>query len=363
MLRVGGHVQSGGQGLNRIFARRVRSTITYAGIALVIGPVVGVLTGALDGLPPFWPAVRGAIAGLLIGTAVGIGEEFLLPRASRTLSFRWLNVIRYGVYILVIQGALLVVNLIYLRMGSGLLLGRALETYVGNGSFVRDLAIAAVASFVIIPLLQFKRLHHGAELWRLATGRYHYPVEEELVFLFVDLADSTATAERLGHLVCSRLLRDLFADLSEPILAWRGRVYQHVGDGVIVTWTPRSLEQAAPVRCFFDMVAHLRDHREHYEREYGLVPAIRGAVHVGPVVTTWVGEARKELAYHGDTLNAVARMVSLSKDVGAELVVSERVRSGLVGEAALSTRPLGEVELKGKSAPVSLHVVESGAAA
>jgi len=345
--------------LNRIFARRLRSTLTYAAIGLVIGPVVGVLTGALDGLPPAWPAVRGAIAGLLIGTAVGVGEEFILPGASRRLSFGWLNFARYGAYIATILASLLIVNLAYLEIGSGLGLAQAFRTYVGAGSFPRDLAMSAVASFVIISLLQLRRLHHPSELWRLVTGRYHYPEEEELVFLFVDLVSSTATAERLGHLGCSRLLRDLFADLSEPILAWRGRVYQHLGDGVIVTWTPRAIEQAAPVRCFFDMVAHLSEHREHYERDYGLMPAIRGAVHVGPVVMTWVGEARKELAYHGDTVNAVSRMVSCCKDLGADLLVSERVRAGVDGTPGLTTRPLGAVELKGKSAAVPLYAVES----
>jgi adenylate cyclase len=348
--------------LNRIVARRLRSTLTYVLIALCVGPVVGVLAGALDGLPPFWPAVRGAVAGLLIGAAVGVGEEFVVPRATRRLGFHWLNVIRYGAYILVIQGALLVVNLVRLGLGSGQGAGRAVETYVGTGSFLRDLALAAIVAFVIIALLQLKRLHHASELWRLVTGRYHYPEEEQLVFLFVDLVGSTATAERLGHIGFSRLLRDLFADLSEPILAWRGRVYQHVGDGVIVTWTTRSLSDGTAIRCYFDMVSHLRLHREHYERQYGVAPTIRGAVHVGPVVLTWVGEARKELAYHGDTLNAVSRMVSVCKGLDANLLVSERVRAGFEGAHGIATRPLGEVRLEGKSAPVSLYAVEPAAA-
>ena len=211
---------------------------------------------------------------------------------------------------------------------------------------------------LIIGVLQLKRLHHASELWRLVTGRYHYPTEEDMVFLFVDVARSTAIAETLGHVGFSTLLRDVFADLSEPILAWRGRVYQHLGDGVIVTWTAEGLNNAAPVRCFFDMVRQLETQRDHYEHRFGLVPTIRGAVHAGPVVTTWVGEAKKELAYHGDTLNVTARMQAACKTLGVRLLVSEPVRAGVDGVAGLSARSMGEIELEGKEAAAPLYAVE-----
>jgi adenylate cyclase len=229
---------------------------------------------------------------------------------------------------------------------------------VGEGYFVRDLGLTVVASFFIITALQLKRLHNASELWRLVTGRYHYPEEEELVFLFVDLVDSTAIAERLGHIGFSTLLRDMFADLSEPILAWRGRVYQHVGDGVLVTWTNRAVATAAGVRCFFDMASQLEAHRTHYERAYGVTPAIRGAVHIGPVVTTWVGEAKKELAYHGDTLNVTSRMQGACKRLGVSLLVSERIRAGVDRVPELRVTSVGDVALEGKESPTELYAVQ-----
>jgi adenylate cyclase len=349
--------------LNRIVARRLRSTLTYILIGTLVGPVVGVVTGALDDLPPLWPGVRGAIAGMLIGAVVGVGEEFVLPRASRRLGFRWLNILRYGAYIVTIQGALLIVNVVGLVLGSGRTAGEAMVDYLGSAEFPRDLAFAVVVSLLLMALLQLRRLHHPAELWRLVTGRYHYPEEEEIVFLFVDLARSATLAERLGHIGFSRLLRDLFADLSEPILAWRGRVYQHLGDGVIVTWTTRSLDTAAAARCYFDMVSHLEHHREHYERHYDVVPTIRAAVHAGPVVATWVGEAKKELAYHGDTINATARMQGACRKLGVSLLVSEPVRDGVERVGGLVTRSMGPIELEGKAAAATLYAVDRAPAA
>jgi len=350
--------------MNRIRARRIRSTVVYVGVGAVLGPSVGVLTGLLDGLPLMWPALRGVMAGVIIGAAVGAGEEFLLPYASRRLSFRQLNLLRFGAYLGVMQGTLLVINVARLMIGQGEAAWSAAGAYVGEGYFVRDLAFTVIAALVLLPVLQLRRLHHASELWRLVTGRYYYPREESLVFLFVDLAGSTATAEKLGHIGFSRLLRDVFADLSEPILAWRGRVYQHAGDGVIVTWTTRALRGGAAVHCFHEMVRQLRIQGEHYERQYGLVPTIRGAVHAGPVVTTWVGEAKKELAYHGDTLNATARMQTACKRLGAQLLISERVRPGAEGIPGVRTRSVGAVELEGKEEAATLYAVEpeSGAA-
>jgi adenylate cyclase len=234
--------------------------------------------------------------------------------------------------------------------------------YLGD-TFVRDLAITLLTSAIIIAILQLRRLHHASELWKLITGRYYYPREVELAFLFVDLVGSTPTAERLGHLGFSRLLRDLFADLSEPILAWRGRVYQHLGDGVIVSWTTQALESGAAVHCYFDMVDHLEVHRAHYQQQYGVAPQIRGSVHAGPVVATWVGEAKKELAYHGDTLNAAARMLSACKPLGVPLLVSEGVVAGVSRSEGLGIRSVGEVPLEGREDPLLLFTVERRAPA
>ncbi len=317
-------------------------------------------TGALDGLPLLGPVVRGVSVGLMIGAVVGLGEEFFVPITSRRLRFAQLNILRFGVYVLAIQGALIVVNVLSPFLTEGQSIAAATLDYTGGPYLWRDAALAVLATLVLIPALQLRRLHHPSELWKLVTGRYHYPKEEDLVFLWADLAESTPIAEKLGHVGYSHLLRDLYADLSEPILAWRGRVYQHLGDGVIVTWTTRSLPDAAAVRCFFDMVRHLESHAEHYRAEYGLVPKIRGAVHTGPVVLTWVGEAKKELAYHGDTLNAAARMQAACKPLGVSLLVSERVARGVERLAGMTARSVGEVELRGKEAPLPLFTVEAG---
>jgi adenylate cyclase len=89
-------------------------------------------------------------------------------------------------------------------------------------------------SFIAAQLVSFtlaisEHLGHGV-LPSLVTGRYHRPREESRVFLFVDMVDSTAIAERIGPSQFLRLLDRFASDLVEPVLEHHGTIYRYVGD-------------------------------------------------------------------------------------------------------------------------------------
>ena len=124
---------------------------------------------------------------------------------------------------------------------------------------------------------------------------------------------------------------------------------------MIVTWHMEDgIEDAACVECFLEMKRQLRLRHARYLDRYGATPLIRGAVHGGPVVATWVGEAKKELAFHGDTLNATARIESMCRDLDADLLVSKVMYDRLNLPAAIRSEPKGVVELRGRTEPVGL---------
>jgi hypothetical protein len=60
------------------------------------------------------------------------------------------------------------------------------------------LMFSFVVTAVFIFVLQISRIVGGRTLRDWVLGRYHRPREEERFFLFVDLAGSTALAERIG---------------------------------------------------------------------------------------------------------------------------------------------------------------------
>jgi len=275
------------------------------------------------------------------------------------MSFARLSVVRVGSYTLLMITTLTLVNAVdrSLVMESSLIEGIVAYAVDPTG-LGRDLIFAFLAAFLVTGFLQVRKLHNPGEIRRLLTGRYHYPVEETRVFLFADVVGSTGIAERLGHMAYSSFLRDCFSDISEPILAWKGEVYQHAGDSVLVTWRMhRGTRSAACVQCFFDMVQLLERRHDEYERKYGAVPRLRAGIHGGEVVTTWVGEARKDLAFHGDTMNTAARVEAACKELNAECLVSGLVHRAIELPRHLEARSVGEVELRGRTGALHLYAV------
>lgn len=155
------------------------------------------------------------------------------------------------------------------------------------------------------------------------TGKYHTPREEERIFMFLDLKNSTMLAERLGNLLFSSLCQDFFADLSGPILATKGSVSHYIGDEAVLTWKPdRGLDKANCLRCFFLMQEAIAKRAEHYAAKYGILPEFKAGVHIGQVVAAAVGEIKSEIVFHGDVLNTTARITGLCAEMNCDLLIS-----------------------------------------
>ena len=345
--------------MNAIHRKRIRAVVTFMVVGAIGGFLVALVVSQIDRNPLLGISLRGATIGVLVGFGVGVGEELLLRVWSRRVGFFALNVLRVTVHGAVLFLSLVAVNgaVLGTESGEGFLAGA--REYVTEDRPARDFVMAVVVLALVASLLEIRTLHNRGDLWRFLTGRYRYPQEEARVFLFADVVGSTGLAERLGNLEYSALLREVFSDTSEAILAWRGHVYQFAGDGVIVTWrSERGLSDAACVRCFFEMGAALEARRDAYEERFGTTPRLRGGLHGGDVVTTWVGEAKKELAFHGDVLNATARIESMAKERGAHCLVSEWVIDRVSLPAGLRAGGIGEVRLRGKERPLVLYAVD-----
>jgi adenylate cyclase len=106
------------------------------------------------------------------------------------------------------------------------------------------------------------------------------------------------------------------------------------------------------------MLQLLERRQDDYRRKYGTVPRLRAGIHGGDVVTTWVGEARKDLAFHGDTLNTAARVEGMCKELRVTCLVSELVYQAVELPPHLEARSVGELELRGRAEALHLFSVE-----
>ena len=196
-------------------------------------------------------------------------------------------------------------------------------------------------------------------LWNWLSGKYYNPREEERIFMFLDLNDSTSIAESLGNLKFSALIRDFFRDLTYPLLETGGEVSHYVGDEAVLTWKlARGLKDANCVQLFFKMRHAIEERAGFYKSEYGFVPQFKAGVHVGRVVATEVGEVKTEIVFHGDVLNTAARIQGICNTEGCPLLVSAECANLIALPANLSLRSLGTRQLKGKAHELEIFAVD-----
>jgi adenylate cyclase len=216
-------------------------------------------------------------------------------------------------------------------------------------------AFALAVNFVV----RMNRLIGASVLRYFIAGVYHRPRSEERIFMFLDMQGSTKLAERLGSARYFELLRRFVDDLTEPIVATRGEIYQYVGDEVVVTWPfATGARSANCIRCFFGIRDAIDRSRARYEREFGVVPHFRAGLHGGAVTAGELGDLRQQIVFVGDILNTAARLEEHAKRTGLGLVASGAVLDRLRLPDGVAATPCGELELRGKQERVAAYGLE-----
>ncbi|QGY44038.1 hypothetical protein GM418_10325 [Maribellus comscasis] len=206
-----------------------------------------------------------------------------------------------------------------------------LNKFLFNSTTLFFLIVILIASYVYQLIYTIVHQNSGSPIAKIMMGYYQKPREENLIFLFLDLQSSTKFAEILGHENYSYFIQDCFRFLTNPIIVSRGRVYQFVGDEVVVTWNankPESCKRA--VDFFYLFEEELEKQKEYFEKKYGLMPVFTASINTGKVMATEVGEIKKEIAFHGDVLNTAARIQKQCKRYRKNILVTRDFASQLI---------------------------------
>ncbi len=329
---------------------RLRQLAVITLAACAVTPVFNVLTS--DAAPI--QVVYGVVDSAFISSLVG-GYLFFIRDGWLRQWFR-----RIGFFPdLVLSSAIMLALFLVGRAAGQVAVTLEPARFLGSFSdthLAYALPFFAVLAVTIQFLLQMNRMVGANVLGYFATGAYHQPKAEERVFLFVDLEGSTQLAERLGSARYFELLRQVVDDLTEPVLAAEGEIYQYAGDEVVITWPMAAGVRAANcVRCYFGIRAALEEQAPRYQRDFGALPRLRGGLHGGMVTAGELGDLRQQIVFVGDILNTAARLEEYAKRSGFDLVVSGTMLSRLRLPADLRADPCGELELRGKEARVAAY--------
>jgi adenylate cyclase len=226
---------------------------------------------------------------------------------------------------------------------------------LGSGNLV----VAAFYFLLITTLLQFGRLVTG---WIQANDLLQiisYPghgIEEDRIFLFLDMRSSTKHAEILGPSLYSDLIRDCFRDMGDAATQNKAELYQYVGDEVVFTWKTSTENFNHAIDLYFQFNKTLKSRASDYKKKYNLVPHFKGGIHQGKVVRVLVSVNRNATAYHGDVVNTAARIQSKCNDLGCSLLASAPIIANVSDRYKILSK--GSFQLRGKDNEVSLFSVE-----
>ena len=218
-------------------------------------------------------------------------------------------------------------------------------------SFFIDMGLMTLVSII---LLEVTDKYGPGMLWLMLSGEYTKPRIENRIFIFLDINESTSIAEDLGHEKYFRMLRNFFNDITLPILANDGEIYQYVGDEIVISWlnTPENkLKSLKFIRNTYFLVERLSS---RYQKRYGKQPKFKAGVHAGEVTAGFIGVIKKDLIYCGDTMNTTARIRSMCNELDEPYILSEDFMSGFHQPHGYDIDKIGTMELKGRSEPIQL---------
>jgi adenylate cyclase len=301
----------------------------------------------------------GTSYGLLISAPLASISLFLLEGPMRVwlggLSFTANLIVRSAIY------AAIIVPILYFQLGS-VIAGVARDP--SHKTLWIDIAYSVACVVLVNLVLGITNIIGPRAFLNFIIGRYHTPIEERRFVLFVDIAGSTGLAEALGGIAIHRLLDRTFRLLTLSVIDYRGEVLNYVGDEVIVTWPERSgAIECRPLRCFMAMRDELSRAASQLERDFGVVPRIRGSLHFGPVIVGEIGDLKRAIVFNGDVMNTASRLEELSRNVDGGFLASRVAMQRFNSPPPFAVRDLGRLAIRGRADGIDVVGIEAPALA
>ena len=305
----------------------------------------------------------GAVAGAIIALPIVFFEVFIvhgrIGESLRRMPLWALTLISASVWISSIAAGILIFTPAILNIEN-------FPSWYDEKRFVQDLIVSLVVVLLISLSVRILSLMGGRVLLNFLLGRYHRPLREQQVFMFVDFLDARGMSRRLGDLRAQSLISAVLFDIDASVIEFRGETHRYFGDELVVTWRFRAaVRDGRCVKCALAIIRQLDANARRYRDAYGEAPRLRIALHGGWVVASEIGDDRREIVYFGDTINTAARLRGLAKKIQRNLVISAVLLDEMPLPSGVRAEDMGAFTLSGKarSTPVyALHNVDESLA-
>lgn len=338
-------------------SRNIRSIFLFTALTSIGGVIYAITYHGLS----FRPIAGQFIIGFFFGIITSVTEIFVFENWLKRKHFSTALLIRSFYYVLISSSIIIFVvsRQIAHIYPFDPAKHRDMFSFIRSIDFLELLAFSVVLSFFVNFVRQINRMLGQNVLFNYIRGKYQLPLEEELIFMFLDLKSSTNIAEKLGHLKNHEFLNEFFYDMTDPILESRGRIYQYVGDEIVLTWQVKEgLNDLNCIKCFFDIQNKIYGMKDIYLIKYGVFPEFKAGLHVGKVITGEMGDIKKDIVYHGDTVNTSARIQAECNKYNKKVLASKDLVDMLDLIGKYKKESMGNIRLRGKEKELELYSIE-----
>ena len=187
--------------------------------------------------------------------------------------------------------------------------------------------------------------------------------DQVIAVLFADLRSFTQFAEKRLPYDVVFVLNRYFNAMGMAIADAGGHLDKFIGDGVMALFgtdgDPANGARAA-VNGARNMALKLQELNETLKHELDAPLRIGIGIHAGRAIIGEMGyERATTLTAIGDTVNTASRLESMTKEVKAQLVVSEAVAE--LGEIDLSAYPRHELTIRGREETLHVRAIPDAA--
>ena len=182
----------------------------------------------------------------------------------------------------------------------------------------------------------------------------------KITVLFADVRGFTNLSEKMAPEDVFSLLNDYFDKMIDEICKNQGMLNKFMGDGLMAVFG--ALEEDAyqeenAIKTALGMQNVLEGMRERFEAERQIDLKIGIGINTGIALVGNIGSnQRMEFTAIGDTVNLGSRLESATKELGADIIVSEYTY--VAARTNFQFRSLGPISIRGRENPVFTYAVE-----
>jgi predicted ATPase/class 3 adenylate cyclase/tRNA A-37 threonylcarbamoyl transferase component Bud32 len=180
-------------------------------------------------------------------------------------------------------------------------------------------------------------------------------VQKEMSVLFADIRDFTAMSETMTPQDNFKFINAYLSRMEPAIIDNHGFIDKYIGDGIMALFSGGADDA---VKAGIAMLHQLADYNQ-YRTNKGCTPIRIGiGINTGSLMLGTVGgHSRMDGTVISDTVNLASRIEGITKNYGVSLLISQQTFEQLNDANQYAFRMLGKVNVKGKSAVVTVYEI------